>query len=138
MGQFPPIGTRDLAHIIKIAKAITVSRAFFDLNPYAPSNLKAPCYRSHENAKKRKYDQRIREVEHASFTPLILSGTGGLDSEATTSYKRLASLLSTKWSQAYSLTIMWLRCRLTFSLLRSSIMCIRGGTFSYDLVIMCL
>ena len=39
------------------------------LNPYAPSNQKTPlsaCYRSHENEKKRKYDQRIREVEHHS------------------------------------------------------------------------
>eukprot|EP00731_Ephydatia_muelleri_P023412 Em0015g995a len=71
----------------------------------------------HENEKKRKYDQHIREVEHASFTPLILSCTGGLGPQATTSYKRLASLLSTKWNQAYSLTIMWLRCRLAYSLL---------------------
>ena len=42
-------------------------RAFFDVkvfNPYAPSNQKTPaCYRSHANEKKRKYDQRIREVE---------------------------------------------------------------------------
>ena len=96
-------------------------------NPYAPSNQKTPlsaCYRSHENEKKRKYDQRIREIEHASFTPLILSCTGGLEPQATTSYKRLASLLSAKWNQAYSLTIMWLRCRLAYSLLRSSVMCI--------------
>ena len=95
-----------------------VRTGIFDVkvfNPYAPSNQKTPlseCYRSHENEKKRKYDQRIREVEHASFTPLILSCTGGLGPQATTSYKRLASLLSTKWNQAYSLTIMWLRCRL--------------------------
>ena len=108
-------------------------RAFFDVkvfNPYAPSNQKTPlsaCYRSHENEKKRKYDQRIREIEHASFTPLILSCTGGLGPQATTSYKRLASLLSAKWNQAYSLTIMWLRCRLAYSLLRSSVMCIRGA-----------
>ncbi|KAL5460543.1 hypothetical protein EMCRGX_G033995 [Ephydatia muelleri] len=71
----------------------------------------------HENEKKRKYDKRIREVEHASFTPLILSCTGGLGPQATTSYKHLASLLSAKWNQAYSLTIMWLRCRLAYSLL---------------------
>ena len=35
--------------------------------------------------------------------------------------------LSAKWNQAYSLTIMWLRCRLAYSLLRSSVMCIRGA-----------
>ena len=42
-------------------------RAYFDVkdfNPYAPSNQKtslSACYRSHENEKKRKYDQHIRE-----------------------------------------------------------------------------
>ena len=107
-------------------------RAFFDVkifNPYAPSNKTSlsACYRSHENEKKRKYDQRIREVEHGSFTPLILSCTGGLGPKATTSYKCLASQLSAKWNQAYSLTIMWLRCHLAYSLLRSSVMCIRGA-----------
>ena len=69
----------------------------------------------------------VSEVEHASFTPLIFSCTGGLGPQATTSYKRLASLLSAKSNQAYSLTIMWLRCRLAYSLLRSSVMCIRGA-----------
>ena len=53
-------------------------RAFFDVkvfNPYAPSNQKtslSACYRSHENEKKRKYDQRIREVEHG-FSLLLFS-----------------------------------------------------------------
>ena len=58
--------------------------------------LLSACYHSHENEKKRKCHQRICEVEHASFTPLILSCTGGLGPQATTSYKRLISLLSAK------------------------------------------
>ena len=84
---------------------VDLSVQIFDVKVFNlhPSNLKAPsatCYRSHENEKKRKYDRRIREVEHASFTPLILSCMGGLGPQATTSYKHLAFLLSTKWSQA--------------------------------------
>ncbi len=47
--------------------------------------------------------------------------------EATTFYKRLASCLATKWDQSYSSTMSWLHCRLTFSLLRSSIQCLRGA-----------
>ena len=50
-------------------------------NPHAPSNRNtsiAQCYRKHEQEKRRSYDQRIREIEHASFTPLVLSATGGL------------------------------------------------------------
>ena len=52
-------------------------RAFFDVrvfNPHAPTNRRlqlSSCYRSHENAKKRAYEQRIREVEHGSFVPLV-------------------------------------------------------------------
>ncbi len=51
-------------------------RAFFDVrvfNPFAPSNRHSSLsasYRPHENLKKRHYEQRIREVEHSSFTPL--------------------------------------------------------------------
>ena len=69
-------------------------------NPHAPSNRHtqlSSCYRKHEQMKKRAYEQRIREVEHASFTPLVISATGGLANEASTFYKRLASLLASKW-----------------------------------------
>ena len=71
----------------------------------------------HELEKKRHYEQRVREVEpHASFTLFVLSATGGRTNEATVFYKRLASCLATKWDLAYSRTMSWLRCRLTFSL----------------------
>ena len=97
-------------------------RAFFDVrvfNPYAPSNRQplATCYRKHENIKKRAYEQRVREIEHSSFTPLVLSLTGGLGKAATVCYKRLASMLSSKHDQPYSSTIAWIRCALSFSLL---------------------
>ena len=69
----------------------------------------------------------MRETEHATFTPLVLSATGGMGREATTFYKRLSSLLAFKWDQPYSSTMSWLRCRITFSLLRSAIQCLRGA-----------
>ena len=58
--------------------------------------------------KKRAYEQRIHEVEHASFTPLVMSATGGLAKEATNFYKRLASRLADKWDQPYNHTMNWL------------------------------
>ena len=91
-------------------------RTFVDVrvfNPYAPSNRNltiSTCYRNHENQKKRAYDQRIREVEHATFTPLVLSATGGLARQAAVFYKCLANLLSSKINQPCSKTINWLRC----------------------------
>ena len=111
-------------------------RTYFDVrvfNPYAPSNRQSSlssCYRKQESLKKRAYEQRVREVEHASFTPLVLSATGGMANEATVFYKRLASCLAMKWDQSYSSTLSLLRCRLTFSLLRSAIQCIRGARSS--------
>ena len=111
-------------------------RTFLDVrvfNPYAPSNRNTTiekCFRKHEMEKKRAYSQRVREIEHASFTPLVLSASGGFAKEATNFYKRLASLLADKWDQPYSQTMNWLRCRISFALLRSAIQCIRGARSS--------
>ena len=47
---------------------------------YAPSNVSSlsASYKQHENIKRRAYGQRIQEVEHGSFTPIVLSATGGM------------------------------------------------------------
>ena len=111
-------------------------RTFLDVRifkPHAKSYCRTPlpaCYRIHENTKKRAYEQRILEVEHASFTPLVFSASGGLSKEATYFYKRLASRLAEKRDQPYSCTMNWLRCLLSFSLLRSAIRCFRGARSS--------
>ena len=111
-------------------------KTFFDVrvfNPIAPSNrglTPAAAYRKHEREKKRAYGQRVREVEHSTFTPLVLSASGGMGTEATIFYKRLATLLADKWESHYSRTLCWLRCRLSFSLLRSSIQALRGARSS--------
>ena len=99
-------------------------------NPFAPSNSNTNhdrCFAKHEREKMRMYEQRVREVEHASFVPIVMSATGGLAKQATNFYKRLASLLADKWEQPYSTTLYWLRCSLSFSLLRSAIQCVRGA-----------
>ena len=54
------------------------------------------AYKKHEDEKKRTYGQRILEIEHGVFTPLVLSTSGGMGREAQTFYKRLADLLSLK------------------------------------------
>ena len=98
---------------------------FFDMrvfNPHTPSNKNetlSACYREHEREKKRAYEQRIHEVEHSSFIPLVLSATGGMGREAICFYKR--TMLAQKWDYSYSTTLCWLRCCLTFSLIRSAI-----------------
>ena len=54
-------------------------------NPLAPSNSSSSIsatYKKHEREKKREYSAHVREIEHGSFTPLVLSSTGGMGHEA--------------------------------------------------------
>ena len=80
-----------------------------------------------EQEKRRKYGQRVRELEHASFVPLVFTCTGGAGPAATTFLKRLADQISSTHQLSYNEAIVWLRTRLSFALLRSSLMCIRGS-----------
>ena len=70
--------------------------AFFDVrvfNSHAPSNSKSTtkaCYMRHEREKRREYERRILEVEHGTFTPLVLSTSGGWGPSATVAFRRLA------------------------------------------------
>ena len=56
------------------------------------------------------YERRIRDVEHDSFTPLVILMSGGWGSSATIAYKKVASLISVKVSQHYSTTLNFKRC----------------------------
>ena len=64
-------------------------RCFMDMrifNPLAPSNSLSSLsstFKKHENIKRCAYGQRICEVEYASFTPIVLSATGGFAHEAS-------------------------------------------------------
>ena len=110
--------------------------AYFDVKVFHPNAQSyrhssiSSLYRRHELAKKREYGDRIRKVENGSFTPLVFATTGGMGREATLLYKRLASKISQKKKKKntmYSKTMAWIRCTLSFSLLRSAVMCIRGS-----------
>ena len=59
-----------------------------------------------------------------------MSTTGGMGKAASTFYKRLASMLSEKRDISYEKTMNWIRCRLSFALLRASIMSIKGARSS--------
>ena len=89
---------------------------------FVSSNLVLPptvsyqlsSYRKHENVKKRAYEQRIREVEHASFTLLIFTATCRMAKEVIIFYERLASYLAEKRNQPNS----HMMCRLIEGILR--------------------
>ena len=75
-------------------------RSYFDVrifNPSTPSNQSLhSAYRRHDKEKRCEYQQRVHEIENASFTPLIFTTTGGIGDAATQFYKRLANLFECK------------------------------------------
>ena len=85
------------------------------------------CTYKHEREKRRCYEQRILNVEHSSFVPAVFSSTGAMGKHANALYKRIASLLADKSGEAYSIVIAWIRCKLSFALLRASVVCLRGS-----------
>ena len=49
----------------------------------------------------------MREVEHSSFTLLVLSCSGGMGKLATTFYKRLAAMISEKKKITSYSQVLW-------------------------------
>ena len=72
-----------------------LERAFLDIRVFhaqAQSNVSLGTlnnmYKSHESRKKTSYNARILEIEKATFTPVVLSTTGGMGGEAHMLLKR--------------------------------------------------
>ena len=108
------------------------TKAYIDVRVFNPT---AKCYQnqslaaayvSNEKQKKREYNQRVIEVEHGSFTPVVFSCFGGMSRECSAFYKRLAQMISDKRDQPYHEVSSYIRTRLCFSLLRVATICIRG------------
>ena len=84
-------------------------------------------HKQYEQQKRREYGERVLQVEMGSFTPLVFTSSGGMAKECAKFYDRLADMLSEKRKEQKSKVTAWLRCRLSFSLLRSAILCLRGS-----------
>ena len=116
----------------------TYQKAFFDVRVFNPLarryvNLTpSKCYELNEREKKRSYNQRVIEVEHGSFTPLVFAATGGCGRECRKFYRRLTEMIDEKEHSTYSEVMTHLDRKINFALLRSIITCIRGSrTVSY-------
>ena len=106
--------------------------AFFDVricHPNADSYKELSpkqIYKLHEDEKKRKYASRIIEVENGTFTPLVFTTTGGMSQECQRYHSRLAELISSKKQEDYATTIAWIRTKVSFAILRTALVCLRG------------
>ena len=83
-------------------------------------------FKESETAKKHKYDQRIMQVEKATFFPLIFSTADRMASVCTKFYKKVAVLVSNNTKEGYSHVMSHLRTRLRFTLLKSTLVAIHG------------
>ena len=111
---------------------LPMGKAFFDIrifHPNASSNQNKPlhqAYTDHEKEKKRQYNDRIIQVEHGTFTPLVFSTSGGESPECKKYHKHLASLISNKRKESYADTISFIRRKIRFCILRTALVSIRG------------
>ena len=110
--------------------------AFFDVRVFhanAPSNrtrtLQEAC-RHHEHLKQLEYEDRIINVDRGSFCPLVFSTSGSVGPLCDRFLKRLAGKISDLDQGHYSEIMAYIRCRISFALLRSAVMCIRGSRSS--------
>ena len=109
-----------------------MGKAFLDVrifHPNAVSNRSKSLpqlYASHENEKKRVYNNRIIQVEHGTFTPLVFSTAGGESPECRKFHQRLASLISLKRKKSYAETMTYIRRRIRFCILRTPLVAIKG------------
>ena len=109
-----------------------MARTFLDVrvvHPNCPSHRGKKMenlYKQQESEKKHEYNQRIIQVEKATFTPLVFSTSGGMAPECTKFHKKLAVHISNKTKEEYSHVMNHLRTRLRFTLLRSTLIALRG------------
>ena len=61
------------------------------------------------------HDQRVRDIEHGSFSPQVFSTTGSMGTTATVVYRRLASMTSEKYGKPYNKSMQWIICNLNYS-----------------------
>ena len=107
-------------------------QAFFDVkvvSPFARSNSnlsQEALFKKSEKAKMREYRERILKVEQGDFNPLVFTTAGGMAPQCQVVVKKLAEKLAVKQNLNQSVVAGWLRVRLSFALLRTTLLCIRG------------
>ena len=93
---------------------------------YIDRDIKS-VYNQHENIKKKNYEQRVIQVEKCSFTPLVYSTSGGMAPQARVFHKRLAELIAEKTKEEFRDVISTMRTKLSFALLKSVLISVRGS-----------
>ena len=83
-------------------------------------------YENCEKRKKSKYNDRILQVEKASFSPLIYTTNGGMGPECLRVNKKIAERIAEQRKEHYSKVMNHVHTRLRFALLKSVLVAVRG------------
>ena len=67
------------------------------------------------------------EIEKGSFTPLVFTTTGGMADECIKYHSKLAELIAKKKGESCSNAISGIRAKVSFAIVRSAILCLRGS-----------
>ena len=108
-------------------------RAFFDVIIFDPNaqrhenkTLKR-WYELNEHEKNRDNSSRISNVKQGSFTLLVFSITGGMGRECSLFVKQLCQMISLKQKKELGVVTYGIRCKISYALLRSSLLCVGGS-----------
>ena len=110
-----------------------VQVVFFDVRIAqlnAESNKSQPTEKvllKHEKEKKRAHNRRVLEIEHGVFTHLVFGSNGAMGKECTRFHKILSLKIAEKQDKPSSMVMSWIRTKLSFCLIRSSLLCLRGS-----------
>ena len=104
---------------------------FFDVRI---TNCESQChltskkiFTKHEREKKRQYNNKIMNIEHCPFTPLVFSMNGGMAKECLKFHKFVAEKIAKKSGCRYEKVLSIIKCKLSFLILCASLMCVRGS-----------
>ena len=118
---------------------ISGQQVFFDIrvfNPitqrYGSQELTKAC-EINECEKKIQYNERILDVEHASFTPLVMTTLGGMGRKTTKFYSRLSESIAEKRKERYNVIKNWISWKISFALVNCVCMCVSGSKSIYSL-----
>ena len=108
-------------------------QAFFDVGVSDPNanqylNKALPqCYIQNEKEEERQYNERVLEIDHGSFTPFVFPIYGGMGRKSRAFYNRLAKKIAEKRELHQSIVTNWIRTKISFALLKSALLCLRGS-----------
>ena len=112
---------------------VLASRSNDDVRVFNPNATRytkqelSRTYQRNEKEKKRLYNERIMQVEYGTFIPLVMSATRGMGRESSKFYSRLSELISEKREQSYNIVGTRIQRKITFTLIKSIGMCLRGS-----------